>query len=599
MYKLCLLLLIVSSVSYANSPDESWFKIMHYEGSGNSYHNRVTNMDFFFNLDNKKDPIKEFEAQKNFFSKPSFDKKDMEIVCKFPMRAMYFSKLLKRKIPTKNCKKFIKWKKLLDFKTIKFIYASSFPNNPASMFGHTLLTLSKDEQKPSLESISISYMAQPIEGDSPPVYLFKGLTGGYQGKYQISHFYDVLKLYQKQEDRNLWFFNLKTTEDQKEKLLALLWEAEHALEKPYLFFDKNCSYELLSLLYAADIIGDIRGEFGVFTMPLETYKKVADKYGQGVEEKVFISNINNIERQIAQLKPVKKRKLYASMANPKLAMEDTDVLDMNIQLQHRKVLKDSLWMSQDFMTLSDLLVYRSNIDTISNVDREYSVSAKDNLSPLYTNSVHRVLIGNHFSSEGALLELAYRSGVRGYLDQRFLYDNESTVEFFNTSVYFDPENNKVKLNEFTLIDIKSMDSFTTLSPLPSWSIGTNVRAQNEYDFTCGSCYEANFYGGGGLTVMPFKNATTFMMLYANIKYKTENNKWLYPSLRGGFRYNFNQSTLVALRFVYSYFMDEPSNVSFDFHKNLARNVAGTLTAKYQVQNDIRYNDVAAALKYYF
>ena len=218
---------------------------------------------------------------------------------------------------------------------------------------------------------------------------------------------------------------------------------------------------------------------------------------------------------------------------------------------------------------------------------------------MHTNSIHRFLVGNHFSSEGALLELAYRSGVRGFLDQRFLYDNESTVEFFNTSVYYDPKNTKVKLKEFTLIDIKSMDSFTVLSPLPSWSLGTNVRAQNEYDFTCTTCYEANLYAAGGISLTPFKKATTFMMLYANIKYKIENNKWLYPSLRGGFRYNFDQSTLVALRFVYSYFVDEPSNVSFDFHKNLAKNVASTLTATYQVQNNTKYNDVAAALKYYF
>lgn len=596
---LCLILSVFSSVSFAEQLDKNWLKIMHYEGSGSSYHSRVTNMDFFFNFEQSKDPVKEFDKQKQFFSKAKFDKKDMETLCKFPMRVKYFSRLLKKDIPINDCKKYIKWKKLLDFKTIKFIYASSFPNNPASMFGHTLLTLSKDEKKPSLESIAISYMAQPSEEDSPPVYLFKGLTGGYKGRYQINRFYDVLKLYQKQEDRNLWFFNIEATENQKDSLLALLWEAKNTLDKPYLFFDKNCSYELLSLLYAADIIEDIRGEFGIFTMPLETYKKVAEKYGQGLEEKVFISNISNIERQIAQMQPEKKRKLYASMSTPKKAMEDTDVLDMNIQLQHRKILKNSLWMSKDFVTLSDLLVYRSNIDTVSNIDREYSVSAKNNLSPLYTNSIHRLLLANHFSSEGALMELAYRSGVRGYLDQRFLYDNESIVEFFNTSIFFDPENSKVKLNEFTLIDIKSMDSFSLLSPLPSWSIGANVRSQNEYDFTCDNCYEANVYGGGGLSLSPFKNTTTFLMVYANIKYKTENNKWLYPSLRGGGRYNFNQSTLVALRFVYSYFVDEPSNVSFDFHKNLAKNVAGTLTAKYQVQNNTKYNDVAAALKYYF
>ena len=97
MKMLCFLLVAFSSFAFANSPDESWLKIMHYELSDNSYDNRVTNMDFFFNSDEKKDPIKEFEAQKKFFSKSTFDPKDMETVCRFPMRATYFSKLLKRK----------------------------------------------------------------------------------------------------------------------------------------------------------------------------------------------------------------------------------------------------------------------------------------------------------------------------------------------------------------------------------------------------------------------------------------------------------------------------------------------------------------------
>ena len=33
------------------------------------------------------------------------------------------------------------------------------------------------------------------------------------------------------------------------------------------------------------ILSKILGDFGIFTMPLETYKKVAEKYSQGVEEK--------------------------------------------------------------------------------------------------------------------------------------------------------------------------------------------------------------------------------------------------------------------------------------------------------------------------
>ena len=94
----------------------------------------------------------------------------------------------------------------------------------------------------------------------------------------------------------------------------------------------------------------------------------------------------------------------------------------------------------------------------SKIDREYNQSALNEVSPLYSNSIHRALLATHINTEGPILEIAYRSGVRGFLDQRYFYDNESSVEFFNTSVFLNMEDSSFKLNQFTFIDIKSMDS---------------------------------------------------------------------------------------------------------------------------------------------
>ena len=389
MYRLLLLLSVFPNLLLANSIDENWLKIMHYENGYFSYKNRVTSKSFFFSENGANDPQTEFESQLAFYSKANHNEEDKVIRCKYPMRTRYFEKILSKKYPISHCDKYLEWRKLVDFKTLQFVYASSFPNNPASMFGHTLLVMSKGDTKPTLESVSISYMAHPEEEDSAPVYMFKGLTGGYNGYYEITHFYDILKLYQKQEDRNLWYFSLNYNEEQKQDLLALLWEAKNSLYKPYLFFDKNCSYELLSLLYGAGIIEDIRGDFGIFTMPLETYKKVANEYTKGAEEKVLISNLNNIERQIKKMPELQRDRLYASLSDPEIAKKDPKLLDMNIQIQHRKVIKNGLWMKQDFVTLSDLLVERSKLASISKIDREYNQSALNEVSPLYSNSIHR------------------------------------------------------------------------------------------------------------------------------------------------------------------------------------------------------------------
>ena len=62
--------------------------------------------------------------------------------------------------------------------------------NPASMYGHALLRINYREeyQGRNLLAPTLSYGAMPDPEDRTPVYMIKGLAGGYPGMYADKKF---------------------------------------------------------------------------------------------------------------------------------------------------------------------------------------------------------------------------------------------------------------------------------------------------------------------------------------------------------------------------------------------------------------------------
>ena len=59
--------------------------------------------------------------------------------CLFPARYKILSNLWPNLFNTVECPKFDKWVKGLDVENVYLVFTSVYPNNPASMFGHTFL----------------------------------------------------------------------------------------------------------------------------------------------------------------------------------------------------------------------------------------------------------------------------------------------------------------------------------------------------------------------------------------------------------------------------------------------------------------------------
>lgn len=85
------------------------------------------------------------------------------------------------------------------------VFASAYLNNPASLFGHTLLRLDRRGQtEPTrLLAYAINYAAADSNSRGL-MYVMDGIAGGFKGKFEIQPYYKLVRTYSDLESRDLW-----------------------------------------------------------------------------------------------------------------------------------------------------------------------------------------------------------------------------------------------------------------------------------------------------------------------------------------------------------------------------------------------------------
>ncbi|MBZ7987418.1 Lnb N-terminal periplasmic domain-containing protein [Campylobacter canadensis] len=186
---------------------------------------------------------------------------NLHAICRFALRKEFLEKKLNlTNLLSLNCSDFNKLKDYLNINSASIVFASSYINSPASMFGHTFL-LFNDASNNKLLSYAINFAADVDENKQNPfVFMYKGLFGGYLGKYSIRAYYDMIKSYKDNENRDLYEYDLKLTKTELERLLKHFWELKDS-SSSYLFLSNNCSYNILWLLENAKKDLDLRKDF--------------------------------------------------------------------------------------------------------------------------------------------------------------------------------------------------------------------------------------------------------------------------------------------------------------------------------------------------
>ncbi len=238
------------------SGGRKWRRLLHYRASGRGWRSEADGARFFLSPAGRSDPQAELEATLSaFFEPPPTDAKAQHPQCRFPARYAWLKDRLgfdPARLPEHPCPEFTAWRNAIGAKAVSLVFADAFLGNPSSMYGHTFLRFERQSSgaDDALLDYTLNFEATP-DTRNVLLYTLRGVYGAFHGEYSLTPFYMKTQEYSNLDCRDLWDYRLNLTQEQIDFLLRHAWEMGSTYFN-YYFFTKNCSYQLLTLLEAAD-----------------------------------------------------------------------------------------------------------------------------------------------------------------------------------------------------------------------------------------------------------------------------------------------------------------------------------------------------------
>lgn len=538
-------LLIFLSLSSVYAGEEiyhqnQWLRLLGYEKSGDdNFYSKASEDTFFISKNGRRSPreewltsIESIKERRNVGRlKTSFD-------CAFPARFEVITKVIPSlmKYRTNNCTDFQEWVEAIGAKEVYITYASSYVSNPASMFGHSLLRLSRGGQKRSdaLLDYSVGFLAITNPNDNAVMYTLKGVTGQYNGFFEIKPFYMNVGLYQNSEDRDLWQYRLPFNQKETNFLLKVLWELSTNTGFPYYFFDENCSYYILKLLEIVKSDWNLLDRTYLFAHPIETIKWLNDD--QGVGEYSFLPSINRLIRKNILSMTQKERRQFTNAKTNLAELNKTSsklVLDTLIDYwKHRNYKAQTLLNKKDKELMNATYKKRASLGTSERRSSSFEIREQDPLSFHRPNKLSLTLNYN----KKVTTSLSYDLGYQNLSDSGRGHDDYSYIDYFGFELEIDDDN--FSIEQIKIIDIISFAPFLKELPRLSW------RVAGRYDD------ESNFYNRKNLNLvggigLAYFNLRDIYYSFFNIEtryshHQSKHTAFITPSIEFGIRSLFKE-----------------------------------------------------------
>jgi len=430
------------------------------------YKNNVSEIDspeFFLSKKGKTSPKEELKATIYYLTHPKY-KDDNSTYCKYPARREWIKKKLPNlKIIKQNCKSLNEeLNGIKNIKSVTLIFPTILMNSPASMFGHTLLRLD-DASGDYLNSFAINYAAQTNETNGL-IYAFKGLSGGYIGKYAILPYYKKIAEYNDIKNRDIWEYTLNLTPQEIEKLKLHLMEIKNTWSY-YYYFNKNCSYQILWLLEAARPNLELVYKFNYKVLPIDTIKEAkkenlisASNYRPS-KQKIILAYFKKIKHKN---KAIKFSKNYDfSLLNNLDNEEKKYILDFSIEMLNYKYLSKQIPKKVYLKKYIYLLKKRSKLG------EEKKLTIKPPQNPIISHDSNKIWV--YIKKDATFLGIKpafhYTDAInRGFIPGAY-------IDFFKTEAKI---KNSIKLNYFYFFNIKSLSARNEIFKPISWGVDLGI-----------------------------------------------------------------------------------------------------------------------------
>jgi hypothetical protein len=457
--------------------DRYWQILLHYQSTWRGYRSLIDDPKFFLSPVGKENPKAELEATlKSLFERDKNN--DDHSRCKFIARYEWLKEKLKwdeSAFADIVCNGFNKLEASLQPQSAVLVFPAFFMNNPASMFGHTLLRIDKGS-KSKLLSFAVNYSAFP---DSFGIlYPVKGIFGFYKGFFTIFPYYDTVKMYNDTEQRDMWEYHLNLSETEVQKMVWHLWELKE-IYSYYYFFDENCSYNLLYLFEAARPSLHLTDKTWLWTIPTDTLRAIQEegvvenaefRPAKGTTIRYIASQLNetNQENSVRVLEQKLDPAKLSSVTND----EKTKILDLVVEEIQYKYNKHQMEKETYLKLFLSTLNERSMLGSSGN--DLYPIPAP--IPPEAGHRSSRISLGGGIRQNSSFEEISYRPAYHTLLDPEEGFARGLQIVFADTTVrvYND---GRIKLESFDLIDIVSLSPRDRFFKPLSYKVSTGFMQQ--------------------------------------------------------------------------------------------------------------------------
>ena len=567
MYYLIALLFSLNTFAATNlHEDPKWIRLLHYKKTlfGN-YVSQADSQDFFLAKDGKKNPKAELEKAIEVFAETETPGND-HAICKFPLRYKWLNEKLGKpwKANFSGCEKYIGFFSKLAARRASIVFSSYFLTNPNSAFGHTLMRLSRYDDKNETEMLDygINYAAMANE-PNPFLYAIYGLMGGFKGEFAAIPYYYKVREYSNFEFRDLWSYDLKLTTPEVLEMVDHIWELGNTYFD-YYYFHENCSYHLLSIIEVARPELELTDNYSVYTIPadtlrilqknnlIETGKRRESTYSKLVR---ISEDLNQDELATAKkiaTHPTETQTLVAGIDDKRAA----SILDVSMEAfdyyNFQKILKDDPKTKE---LKRHILMERARNPVITYDEVDPRKTVQD--SPAFSHSPTRLTIAeNYYHKVGKSTRVEYRAALHDLLDPPAGSLKEAQLELGKVSFEFQEKNYrnpKFIFDHVSIFNIKNLvEQNFWASPL-SWEIdlgGKQLRRLQCFD--CPAFF-LNASVGNSLQLAKQKVLLSFLLNgEMNIQSQFENNYRLGLGPKFYARYKLSDKWLMGLNTFYHF-----------------------------------------------
>lgn len=492
----------------------NWLILNYYHLQTNgSYVSEIANADFFILDHGAVDPDAEFHAFKQAVAGFIRTGEGTEILCRFPARTRLLLESIDAQLDISLiCPIYAEQMQPNDVKSVSMVFASGYFDNPASYYGHTLLKLnyptSTSGSRHAALDTALNYGADANDNPGNPLYILKGLFGGYTASYSQNNYFLHSYLYTSAQLRDTWEFELGLSRSELDFVLEHSWEMRSA-RFDYYFFNDNCAHRIARIIELATD-RNLTETHGFWLQPIQVIRNLRgrDSGRSLIVEETFRPSLLSRFSNEYNLLPREQRKEFSRFVNAEQEQQEKLVSSRS---------SDTLMLALDYI---DLDLAKSKLEeadvtlktrsqarraTILNelfqrpaVENAVTGSEMPDLSPLNARKPSFLRVGMGLAEQEPFQLLQYRIANNDFLEPRAL--GQEVSHFTMGDVEIKIKDSAVSLNRLVLVELRSLS--TSILPsdtgkVRSWGLAVDYKSRSNL---CEDCKDFGFTTQAGKAV---------------------------------------------------------------------------------------------------